>query len=55
LPVWAATDRSLVAQGATNRQVAEQLFLSREPPFHLRDVFCKLGISSRHELGSFPS
>jgi hypothetical protein len=42
-----------VAQGPTNRQVAEQLFLSREPPFHLREVFCNLGISSRHELGSF--
>ena len=42
---------SLVAQGATNREVAERLFLS---PYtvnsHLRHVFVKLGIRSRVEL-----
>jgi DNA-binding NarL/FixJ family response regulator len=42
---------SLVAQGATNREVAERLFLS---PYtvnsHLRHVFTKLGIRSRVEL-----
>jgi DNA-binding CsgD family transcriptional regulator len=42
---------SLVAQGATNREVAERLFLS---PYtvnsHLRHVFAKLGIRSRVEL-----
>ena len=42
---------SLVAQGATNREVAEQLYLS---PYtvnsHLRHVFTKLGIRSRVEL-----
>ncbi|MFG1911450.1 AAA family ATPase [Kribbella sp. NPDC048928] len=41
----------LVARGATNREVAEQLFLS---PYtvnsHLRHVFGKLGIRSRVEL-----
>jgi DNA-binding CsgD family transcriptional regulator len=42
---------SLVAEGATNRQVAERLYLS---PYtvnsHLRHVFTKLGIRSRVEL-----
>lgn len=42
---------SLVVEGATNREVAEQLYLS---PYtvnsHLRHVFAKLGIRSRTEL-----
>ena len=42
---------SLVAQGATNREVAERLYL---PPYtvnsHLRHVFTKLGVRSRVEL-----
>jgi DNA-binding CsgD family transcriptional regulator len=43
-----------VAQGLTNRQVAEQLFLSpRTIDFHLRNVFRKLGIASRNELRRF--
>jgi DNA-binding CsgD family transcriptional regulator len=41
----------LVAQGGTNRAIASQLFLSpRTIDFHLRNVFRKLGISSRIEL-----
>ena len=40
-----------MAQGATNREVAERLYLS---PYtvnsHLRHVFVKLGIRSRVEL-----
>jgi DNA-binding CsgD family transcriptional regulator len=41
-----------VAEGLTNRQVAEQLFLSpRTIDFHLRNVFRKLEITSRSELG----
>jgi len=40
-----------VAQGLSNRDVAAQLFLSpRTIDFHLRNVFTKLGISSRTEL-----
>jgi DNA-binding CsgD family transcriptional regulator len=42
---------SLVAQGLPNRDVAAQLFVSpRTVDFHLRNVFTKLGISSRGEL-----
>jgi DNA-binding CsgD family transcriptional regulator len=41
----------LVAEGATNRQVAERLFIS---PYtvnsHLRHIFGKLDINSRVEL-----
>jgi DNA-binding CsgD family transcriptional regulator len=45
----------LVAEGATNKDVAAQLFLSpRTVDHHLRNVFMKLGISSRAELIRFP-
>ena len=41
----------LVAEGATNREVAAQLFLSpRTIDHHLRNVFVRLGVRSRVEL-----
>ena len=40
-----------VAEGLTNRDVAAQLFVSpRTIDFHLRNVFRKLGITTRTEL-----
>jgi DNA-binding CsgD family transcriptional regulator/tetratricopeptide (TPR) repeat protein len=54
---WAALTTSeltvarLVAEGLTNREVAEQLFVSPHTVnSHLRHVFSKLGITSRVEL-----
>ena len=48
------TERSvaeLVAEGLTNREAGERLFLSRHTVgFHLRSIFRKLGTSSRVEL-----
>jgi DNA-binding CsgD family transcriptional regulator len=41
----------LVAAGLTNRQIADQLYLSpRTIDYHLHKVFIKLGLTSRGEL-----
>jgi DNA-binding NarL/FixJ family response regulator len=41
----------LVADGLTNREAGERLFLSHHTVgFHLRSIFNKLGVSSRVEL-----
>jgi DNA-binding CsgD family transcriptional regulator len=45
----------LVATGATSREVGAQLFLSpRTIEAHLRNVFRKLGITSRRQLRELP-
>ena len=43
----------LVATGKTNREVAEELYVTvKTVEFHLRGVFAKLGITSRHEIAA---
>jgi RNA polymerase sigma factor (sigma-70 family) len=43
---------SLAAQGLSNQQIADQLFVSRHTvSYHLHKVYAKLGITSRAELG----
>lgn len=46
---------SLVARGLPTRDVAAQLFVSpRTVDFHLRNIFAKLGVTSRAELAHVP-
>jgi len=41
----------LVAQGLTNRQIAQRVFVSRHTvDFHLRSIFRKVDVTSRVDL-----
>lgn len=44
---------TLAAEGLTNAQVGEQLFISRHTvDSHLRHIYAKLGVSTRAELAT---
>lgn len=46
----------LVAGGATSKEVAARLFISpRTVDAHLRNIFHKLGITSRRQLRDLPA
>lgn len=52
-PLTAQQERiaALVAGGATNREVAQEMHLSpRTVDHHLRNVFARLGVRSRTEM-----
>ena len=45
---------ALVAKGLTNREVAAELYMGdKTVEYHLRNVFAKLGVTSRRQLRSY--
>ncbi len=47
---------TLAMRGMTNREIAADLYVSAKAvEYHLRNVFGKLGISSRRQLRDVPS
>ena len=43
----------LVAQGRTNRQIADELFMSETPPeSHVSNILGKLGVAGRTEAAA---
>lgn len=47
---------ALVGRGLTNRQVAEELYVSKKAvEYHLSNIYGKLGITSRQELRNHPA
>ena len=47
---------ALVAKGLTNREVAAELYVGdKTVEYHLRNVFAKLGVTSRRQLRSYPA
>jgi hypothetical protein len=47
----ASPRRHLAADGRSNREIAEELFVTRKAvEWHLRNAYVKLGIASRREL-----
>ena len=55
---WTLTEReqdvvALVRKGMTNKEIAAEMYVSEKAvEYHLRNVYGKLGISSRRELRS---